>query len=387
MKILLVTPDLHPGGAQVAMVRLASGLAGTHEVFVFSLSKPAPGNYLRAQLQKAGASVFSGPFHGIIERVARRLGLLGWLQRRQLRRLKKSHSIEIVNGHLVQAELAACQAFADDPVPLIGTDHGCYRALLKPVSGLGRKEHFAAVFRRSDGLVCPSQSNVDVAARHGWKPGFCTWKIYYGYPLPAGSDLSRSRKSEAPVIFGMVARGIAEKGWTEAVEAFHRVRHQIPVKAVLRLAGEGAAVEQLHRQLSVQQLEDVEFLGHVDDVPALLREVDIGLLPTWFELESLPNTVIEYLASGVPVIATPVGGIPEMLMHQGETAGIIVSLDEKTGRADMTQLIAAMKRLASDSSLREKLSQTALAAAAKFDLKRTVREYTSAFAEAARKAA
>ena len=365
------------------MTRLATGLCKMHEVFVYSLSKPRGTDFLLRQLRDAGVRVFSGPFRGLLERMARRLGLLEWIHGKRLRNLGAQEKIEVVNGHQVQAERAACLAFVHDPVPLIGTDHGCYRALLSAVSGLGRKQDYAAVFQRSDGLVCLSQSNMEVAARHTWKQGFRTWKIYNGYHLPSVSIHPRLKKNDEGIVFGMIARGIAEKGWAEAVEAFRQTRRALGNKITLRLAGTGPGLEQLHRDYTTEQLEGVEFLGQVDDVTSVLRGIDIGLLPTWFELESLPNTVIEYLACGIPVIATPIGGIPEMLEHPGGSAGVLVPLDPSTRRADVSLLTTAMIRLATDDSHRHELSTRALEAARKFDLARTVNQYTEVFREVA----
>lgn len=381
MKILMITPDLDSGGAQLAMTRLAAGLAGSHEVTVYSMTRPSRDNLLRKELRRAGAGVFSGPFRGLVGRVARRLSLLDGIHRRRLQGLRRKRGIQVVNSHQAEAERLACEAFATTDIPLIGTDHGCYRALLKPVSGLGKKEDYVEVFRRSDGLVCLSQSNLEVAARHSWKPGFRTWKIYNGYPLPSAASIARQESNRDPFVFGMIARGIPEKGWAEAVAAFQRVRANVSREVILRLAGTGPGLDKVLREFTFEQLKGVEFLGHVDDVPSLLRGLDAGLLPTWFELESLPNTIVEYLAHGIPVVTSPAGGIPEMLETSSGLAGLLVPMDASTGRVDVNLLAAAMERLATDEDFRRSLAQKGLEAARKFDLARAVSEYAKVFHE------
>lgn len=385
MRILLVTPDLDRGGAQIVMSRLAAGLVASHEVFVYSMIKPERGNLLLKNLQRSGVRVSSSGFRGWGEKIVRRLRLLQRIHARQLQNLKRKHRIQIVNSHLAAAERCVCKAFERDSIPLIGTDHGCYRALLAPVSGLGRKEDYAAIFNRSDGLICPSESNLKIAAQHSWKSGFRTWKVYYGYPLPQATGNATQDRNSEPFVFGMIARGIPEKGWLEAVRAFQRVRAAVPRPMILRLVGSGPGIDELRRNSTAEELADVDLVGEVDDVVSLLQSFDVGLLPTWFELESLPNTVIEYLAHGIPVVSTPIGGIPEMLKGKVGTAGLLVPLDVGTGKADVNHLAAAMERLATDEEFRRELSETALQSARKFELQKMIDSYTSVFVEVTRR--
>ena len=62
--------------------------------------------------------------------------------------------------------------------------------------------------------------------------------------------------------------------------------------------------------------EDVVFLGHRDDVPALLAAIDLLLVPSWEE--PFGRTILEAMAAGVPVAATSVGGPPEIIVEPGQ---------------------------------------------------------------------
>jgi glycosyltransferase involved in cell wall biosynthesis len=79
----------------------------------------------------------------------------------------------------------------------------------------------------------------------------------------------------------------------------------------------------------------VTFLGYRDDVPALLAAADLVLHTSL--ADALPTTVMQALAVGVPVVATRVGGIPDIV---GDEAGILVPPDPEPIAAAITQVLA-----------------------------------------------
>jgi N-acetyl-alpha-D-glucosaminyl L-malate synthase BshA len=99
---------------------------------------------------------------------------------------------------------------------------------------------------------------------------------------------------------------------TDTVETFALIRAKMPAKLVL--IGDGpdrGAAEYLVRKKKLQK--DVHFLGKQDQVYRLLSEADLFLLPS--QLESFGLAALEAMACEVPVIATNVGGIPEVIEH------------------------------------------------------------------------
>jgi glycosyltransferase involved in cell wall biosynthesis len=120
----------------------------------------------------------------------------------------------------------------------------------------------------------------------------------------------------------------------------------------LVVAGDGperAALERRMRELGVEGR--VRFLGSVsrDDVLRLFRAADASVLPSAWE--NYPHTVVEALAVGCPVIATAVGGVPEVV-RDGEN-GLLVP------PGDPPALAAAVSRFFSDPALRERLAAAA----------------------------
>jgi glycosyltransferase involved in cell wall biosynthesis len=93
----------------------------------------------------------------------------------------------------------------------------------------------------------------------------------------------------------------------------------------------------------------VRFLGHRDDVPKMLAEADIFVLPS--RSEAMPNGVVEAMAAGLPIVATRVGGIPEVIVD-GHT-GLLVPPD------DAAALSRALLRLIDDPALATSLGRAA----------------------------
>ncbi len=140
---------------------------------------------------------------------------------------------------------------------------------------------------------------------------------------------------------------------TSAIRAFQQVQKVLP-HARLTLAGSGP--EAAHLQALVKELgmnDCVTFTGRLDrDAMArLFREADIMLNPSL--ADNMPNSVLEAMASGVPVVSTNVGGVP-YLVEDGKTALLVPP-------ADPVALSSAALRLLQDEPLWTSLQQAGLA--------------------------
>ena len=146
-----------------------------------------------------------------------------------------------------------------------------------------------------------------------------------------GIDLDRFAHGRAVLdgrIVGTVARLAEQKGHRTLVEAAAIVRERHPdVRFVV--AGDGELRGELEA-LAAPLGDAFSFLGARDDVPDLLASFEVFAFPSRFE--GLCVSVIEAQASGVPVVATPVGGIRETVV-EGET-GWLVPVDDAVALAE-----------------------------------------------------
>lgn len=143
---------------------------------------------------------------------------------------------------------------------------------------------------------------------------------------------------------------LPEKGIYELVKAFAQIAQRFPdLKLVLGGVGEADAVRKLAGQLGIA--ERVELPGWLgpESKNAALAASTIFLLPSYHE--GMPMALLEAMSWGVPVIATPVGGIPQIVTQ--EVNGLLIP------PADIAALRAAIERLLEDPTLRVRLGNAA----------------------------
>ena len=184
-----------------------------------------------------------------------------------------------------------------------------------------------------------------------------------------GSDLSRFRKKtnynlhDKPCILN-IARLDAQKNHKRLIEAFMIVSRTFP-DTKLVLVGEGELQHDMKKQVEKVGLSGkVFFEGFQDDIPGYLEEADIFCLSS--DYEGMPMTLIEAMASGMPIVSTNVGGIPDMLRN--EHSAILT-------KTDAAEIAEALTRLLSDESLRRTLGENAYKAAEKFSHLRMAYNY------------
>jgi glycosyltransferase involved in cell wall biosynthesis len=161
-----------------------------------------------------------------------------------------------------------------------------------------------------------------------------------------------------------------EKGLDTLLDAVPHVLAAHP-EAEFVVAGDGPVAPALAAQARARGVADrVAFLGRCDDVPALLAASDIFVLPS--RSEALPNAVIEAMAAGLPVVASRVGGIPELITPG--TNGQLVPPD------DPRALSAAIVELMDHPSFAQALGQASRARTEReFSFDRMVNRVTSLY--------
>ena len=165
--------------------------------------------------------------------------------------------------------------------------------------------------------------------------------------------------------------------WTGTIAELHPVKqHDVAIDAIARCVAEGIPMRHIvigagqererlaalieHKNLS----EHVFLLGHIDDAARLLSAFDIFILPS--RSEALAYTIIEAAQTGLPIIASEVGGIPEIITHEQD--GLLVP------SGDAEQLADAIAHLTTDDAFRMRLASAAHTRGQYFSLPRMVSE-------------
>ncbi len=152
---------------------------------------------------------------------------------------------------------------------------------------------------------------------------------------------------EPAILMVAILRGV--KRHMLALDAFARLRSSHP-RARLLLAGAGPMRAELEEHARALQLTgQVSFLGHREDVADLLAASDILLLSS--RSEGIPQSVVQAMGSGLPVVATRVGGLPE-LIDDGRN-GLLVASE------DADAMAAALRRLLDEPDLAQRLASAA----------------------------
>jgi glycosyltransferase involved in cell wall biosynthesis len=157
--------------------------------------------------------------------------------------------------------------------------------------------------------------------------------IWNGVP---DTQLRAHPVSGRPVRILMAARFVLHKQHSVLLRALAGID---PSSWQLTLAGDGplrAETEQLSASLGLR--DRVVFAGDTDQVPCLLAESDILVLATRFE--SLPLSIIEGMRAGLPVIASDVGGVAELVTH-GTTGYLVPHSDAYSLQERLRELIAS----------------------------------------------
>jgi glycosyltransferase involved in cell wall biosynthesis len=180
-------------------------------------------------------------------------------------------------------------------------------------------------------------------------------KIANGVILPKvnSEDVRRVRGTMVPeqddLILLSVGRLRYQKGHSVLLRAFPSVLSRFPHTKML-IAGDGILREELEAEAKALHIADhVKFLGVRRDVPLLMSLADVFIFPSHFE--GMPNAVLEAMSHGLPVIATAVQGVDEVV-RDGQN-GLLVPPD------DPAALSEAILRLLHDPAERRRLGSAA----------------------------
>lgn len=284
--------------------------------------------------------------------------------------------LEVIHAHYAipfgAAALLAKQIVAPRPLRVVMTLHGTditlvgNNASFKPVTRM-TIEHADAVTVVSHWLRDETFRQFDVTRDLQVIYNFIDPERHEEDPCPC---LSRNASPSTKILMH-ISNYRPVKRVRDVIDVFARVREDIPSRLVL--VGDGPEMpvaREFAAELGV--LDAVTFVGVVDDVAPLLNRADLFLLPS--STESFGLVALEAMASGVPVIASRVGGIPEVVAD-GET-GYLADC------GDTEKMAEQARALLRDDPLRTRFAQAARdRARLRFNYVDIVPQYEALYAE------
>lgn len=245
-----------------------------------------------------------------------------------------------------------------------------YDLLVRPHSDERWTATLRRLFGRARVLHCVSHDLASAAAALG-APEDKIWVIPTGLPRDELTPPAHREDRGEPVLLA-IGRLTWEKSHVDAVKAVAALV-RVGLACRLKIAGDGpdrGLVEYWARRLGVR--EKVELLGLQDraGIKRLLESADVLVHPSLSE--GLPATLVEAAAAGIPVVATRVGGIPEVVLD-GRT-GILVEPGDPEG------LACAIASLVRNGALRRSMGAEARRwFEERFTLEREMREWREAY--------
>ena len=189
--------------------------------------------------------------------------------------------------------------------------------------------------RGADAIIAVSQSIAhQLTARQ-------VLVVYSGIPTSEQINWTKSSHGNT-IVIGTACRLVEAKGIRDLISAFAALNKELPAVR-LEIAGSGPEESILSTAARDQGVAGgVRFLGWCNDLRQVLRNWDVFALPSYDE--GLPIAVLEAMAEGLPVVATDVGGIPELVQNEG--TGYLIE------PKDVDALHKALRKLATSSELR-----------------------------------
>jgi len=266
---------------------------------------------------------------------------------RTLQRELRRRRIDILHTHKLGSNVwgAVVSPFGGVPV-LIAQEHGVSgsrlrRQLLLNRFLVGRRAHAFVAVCEADRRRMIEVEGIPVEKVEVIRNGIDA------APSGDGQAMRRALEipAEAPVV-GAVATLRPEKALDVLLEAALLVRRQVPELRVLIAGGPDRVQPEVEDQLRALRdrlgLEDtVIFLGPRLDVPDLLAAFDVGVLCS--DREAGPLALLEYMEAGKPIVATRVGGIPE-IVDEGRTGLLVEPRNPSQLAAALTELIRDPER-------------------------------------------
>lgn len=342
MKILYLITKSEIGGAQMHVAQLAAGMTRAgHHVAIMSF----PGGWLEHQARSLGVEFFPNPYFANSFNPFR-----AWRAMGTIRRIVHDFSPDLVACHSSAAGILSRLAIRGN-VPTVFTAHSWAFTTGAPFM---RKivaiiaEKIASIFTQK--IICVSQFDQILAQKYRIAPDKKLTVIYNAAP----SSIKKQTLNNGLVKILFLGRLAYPKKIDLLINAYAALPKTLQKSAQLTIIGDGPDRTALEHKVRTLQLPiPISFLQTTHEAAMQeMRRSDIFILLS--KHEGFPMTILEAMAAGLPVIASKVGGIPEMI---DAACGMLVENKTKV-------VTEALVRLIEDATLRKHMGDAAQARAA-----------------------
>jgi L-malate glycosyltransferase len=342
-RVFYLVETLNVGGTETQLVQAALRLRSrSHIVTVGCLRAEGP---LLEVLQRAGIPVVE------FRKKRTLLSVSGLYQLLRLATFLRRGRFHVVHAYDLLANLLGVPAAWLARTPIIISSRRYQEDLdwYRP----WRRKVIRMVYGLSTRVVVNSTSVRDLLVARDGLPPEKIRVIYNGVDVERSARARREREELLPGTKGS-SKQIAvvanmhsqKKGHASLLAAASSICREFP-DVVFLLIGDGRERPKLEQQVREAGLErNFLFLGHRNDISELLACCDLSVLPS--ETEALPNSILEAMAARLPVVATCVGGIPEII--EDGTNGLLVPPQNPQA------LAGAVLRILRDSNLATRLA-------------------------------
>ncbi len=335
MKVLIVSETLNEGGAEIFVLRLAKRLKRSGvDVTVLNMNAAYENKEMTAQFSEVPVIRMKMPLTRVIDKLDQWLMRLGidlsikyFFQSRIIKK-KFAGNYDIIHTNYSRIDhLFAKVRKKTNSFKHLITVHGdysdqYYRSEKREQTGwLDPKKKIELIADTVDEIAVVSEEQRNFFTAVFNVSSQKIHKIYYGFESTLVINDQENKNTDLTI--GMVARGTAQKGWQLLIDAFLKLP-----SGKLVLTGGGEYINELKEKY--KDHSTISFTGFHPNPVEIIRSFDVFVLPSLYPYESLPNSIIEALYCGKPVIASRVGEIEAMITDTtGERAGYVIDITDK----------------------------------------------------------
>lgn len=323
--ILYLSTSSGPGGAERVISNLAASLDSDRYRAILCLFRPG---WIQERSESCGIRTYIIPTHGMMD----------WRWVLRFKRLLQEEKVDLIHAHEFDANVQGTFAAALTGVPLVATVHG------KNYFGekLRRRLAYRWVSRHATMVAVSQNLKQFIVEQVGVSPDRI--KVVHNgvdvVPRCDQADVDRCRKElglpESDQIVGIVGNLYPVKGHQYLIEGIPAVLKACPNTTFI-FAGRGQLEPELKAHVHRLGLDKrVHFLGLRQDIPRILAMLNVFVLPSLSE--GLSMAILEAMIAGKPVVATQVGGNPELVLA-GETGYLVPPQDSGALASSLTTLL------------------------------------------------